>query len=225
MLFYLLQWDIDWVRLLQVISIDIVLSGDNALIIAMATKNLEKRYQNRAIFIGVAGAIVLRILFASGIIYLLRFPFIYLIGGLLLIWIGYKILIKKEENPDISSHHSLYRAILTIISADLVMSLDNVVAIAGASAGNIPLLAIGVIISIPLMVFGAKFIVILLKKFPSLMYVGSAILVYTGADMIVHEEFIIQLFQIHHAVIPLLFSCILTLAVILTGYITNREAT
>ncbi|WP_231735287.1 TerC family protein [Gracilibacillus massiliensis] len=219
-----LNWaSIDWMSLLQIITIDIILSGDNALIIAMATKNLDKKLQNKAILIGVAGAIILRIVFASGIIFLLKFPFIYLVGGILLIWIGYKILIKDDEAQNITSHQSLYQAVFTIIMADIVMSLDNVVAIAGASKGNVTLLAIGVMISIPLMIFGAKFIVHLLKRYPYLMYVGSAILVYTGVDMIVHEPIVHQFFLLESGWITIIMSIIITLGVIVSGYISNKQ--
>lgn len=214
---------IDWISLLQIISIDIVLSGDNALIIAMATKNLHKKYQNKAILIGVAGAIILRIIFATGIIYLLKFPLIYLMGGILLIWIGYKLLIKEEEEHEITSHQSLHKAVMTIILADLIMSLDNVVAIAGASKGSITLLALGVIVSIPLMIFGAKIIVHLLKKYPFLLYLGCGILVYTGVDMIVHEPIVFSFFQLESGLITILLSGIVTIGVIVSGYITNKQ--
>ncbi|MGP4042291.1 TerC family protein [Gracilibacillus sp. D59] len=214
----------DWISLLQVISIDIVLSGDNALVIAMATKNLHKKNQNKAILIGVAGAIILRVIFATGIIYLLKFPLIYLIGGILLIWIGYKILIKEEEAQEITSHQTVYKAVMTIIIADVIMSLDNVVAIAGASKGSVSLLTLGVMVSIPLMIFGAKFIVLLLKRYPYFMYIGSAILVYTGVDMIVHEPIIYQFFQLESGWITVLLSLILTIGVIVSGYITNEQA-
>ncbi|MFC4404275.1 TerC family protein [Gracilibacillus xinjiangensis] len=217
--------DIDWIRLLQIISIDIVLSGDNALVIALATKNLPKKTQNKAILIGVGGAIALRIIFATGIVYLLKFPFIYLIGGLLLIWISYKLLVSNEEQQHIASHDSLTKAITTIITADVIMSLDNVVAIAGASDGSIALLSIGVLISIPLMIFGAKFIVVLLNKYSYLMYIGSGILVYTGADMIIHEPFILHTFHINHHLITIILSIILTVGVILSGYISKQQKT
>ncbi|QGH37008.1 YjbE family putative metal transport protein [Gracilibacillus salitolerans] len=215
---------IDWISLLQIILIDIVLSGDNALVIAMATKNLHKKNQNKAILIGVAGAIILRIIFATGIIYLLKFPLIYLIGGILLIWIGYKILIKEEEAQEITSHHSLYKAVMTIIIADVIMSLDNVVAIAGASKGSVTLLTVGVMVSIPLMIFGAKFIVHLLKRYPYLIYIGSAILVYTGVDMMVHEPIVYHLLKLESGLITILLSVIVTIGVIVSGYITNKQA-
>ncbi|WP_245780781.1 TerC family protein [Gracilibacillus orientalis] len=213
----------DWISLLQIISIDIVLSGDNALVIAMATKNLPKKNQNKAILIGVAGAIILRIIFATGMIYLLKLPLIYFIGGILLIWIGYKILIKEEEAQEITSHHSLYKAVTTIVLADVIMSLDNVVAIAGASKGSVTLLVLGVIVSIPLMILGAKFIVHLLKRYPYLMYIGSAILVYTGVDMMLHEPSVYRFFQLDSGLITVLLSVIVTTGVVVSGYITNKQ--
>lgn len=213
----------DFVRLLQIIAIDIVLSGDNALIIALATKNLVKKHQNKAILIGVGGAILLRIMFASGVIYLLHFPMIYFIGGLLLIWISYKLLLNDVENQHITSHSSTYKAVLTIIMADVIMSLDNVVAIAGASEGDIGLLTFGVIISIPLMIFGSKFIVIILNKYPIFIYIGAAILVYTGTDMLIHEPFIMNTFQIQHHYLIIILSLIITIGVIVSGYITKKQ--
>jgi YjbE family integral membrane protein len=217
--------DMDWVRLLQIISIDIVLSGDNALIIALATKNLAKKHQNKAILIGVGGAILLRIIFATGVIYLLHFPMIYFIGGLLLIWISYKLLLNDVENQHITSHSSIYKAVFTIIMADVIMSLDNVVAIAGASEGDIGLLTFGVIISIPLMIFGSKFIVMILNKYPIFIYIGAAILVYTGTDMLIHEPFIMNTFQIQHHYLVIILSIIITIGVIVSGYITKRQIT
>nr|WP_239587856.1 TerC family protein [Gracilibacillus alcaliphilus] len=213
----------DWISLLHVIAIDIVLSGDNALIIAMATKNLPKQHQNKAILIGVAGAIILRILFASGVVFLLTYPFIYLIGGLLLIWIGYKLTKKEEETQTITSSSSVIGAVSTIILADVVMSLDNVVAIAGASKGHIGLLTFGVLVSIPLMIFGAKFIMLLLRRFPLLIYIGAAILVYTGVDMMMHEPFVHDLLQLQTGFITILLSLILTIGVVASGYATNKE--
>lgn len=214
---------IDWVSLLQIIAIDIVLSGDNALIIAMATKNLAKNQRNKAILIGVMGAILLRIAFASGIIYLLKFPFIYFVGGLILVWIGYKLVQKQEDPQQVNSQETLFKAVLTILLADVVMSLDNVVAIAGASKGSIGLLVIGVTISIPIMIFGAKLIVSLLNRYPYLIYIGSAILVYTGIDMVMQENFIVELFQLQTGLITIILSLIITIGFSISGYINNKH--
>ncbi|MDX8046051.1 TerC family protein [Gracilibacillus sp. S3-1-1] len=215
--------NIDWLSLMQIISIDIVLSADNALIIAMATKKLSKVDQNKAILIGVLGAIILRIIFATGVVYLLHFPLIYMVGGLLLIWIGYKLLLKDEETQAITSHVSLRKVVMTIISADLIMSLDNVVALVGASEGNLALLTFGVVISIPLILFGAKFIAMLIAKYPILLYLGCGVLVYTGVKMIVHEPFVFQFFRLNEGFITIILSVITTIGVIVSGYMTNKQ--
>lgn len=216
--------EFDWISLLQIIAIDIVLSGDNALIIAMATKNLPKKHQNKAILIGVFGAIVLRIVFATGIVYLLKFPFIYLIGGIILVMIGYKLVKKDEEKPHhISSQKTMVKAVLTILLADIVMSLDNVMAVAGAAKGNILLLIIGVTISIPIMIFGAKIIVHLFERYSFLIYIGSAILVYTGIDMVMDEPFVHELFQLQTGLITILLSLIITAGFAVSGYLTNKQ--
>ena len=216
--------DLDWMSLLQIIMIDIVLSGDNALVIAMATKNLSKHHQHRAILFGVGGAVLLRVLFASGVVFLLKLPFIFLIGGILLIFIGYKLLKREEETlEDIPAHSSLLKAVTTIITADIIMSLDNVVAIAGAAKGNLPLLIIGVAISIPIMIFGAKFIVILLDKFPILLYFGAGILVYTGVEMIVKERWLMEIFVLEGKWIIFTISLIITAGIIANGWLQNQR--
>lgn len=125
------------IALLKIIAIDIILSGDNAVVIAMVTRNLPKEQQNRAIFWGTGGAVALRILFASVIVVLLKIPFVNIVGGFLLLWIAYKVLVDDGEAAHVQSQSSLLKAIQTIILADAVMSLDNVVAVAGAAHGHI----------------------------------------------------------------------------------------
>lgn len=216
--------ELDWISLLQIILIDIILSGDNALVIALATKNLPKQHQHRAILFGVAGAVVLRVAFASGVVFLLKLPMIYFIGGILLIFIGYKLIQKEEESLDgIQSHSTLFKAITTIITADVIMSLDNVVAIAGAAKGDISLLIFGVAISIPIMIFGAKFIVVLLNKYPILLYAGAGILVYTGVEMMVKEKWLMDLLQLDGKWIVITVSIIITAGIIANGWIQNQR--
>lgn len=216
--------ELDWMSLFQIIMIDIVLSGDNALVIAMATKNLPKHHQHRAILFGVGGAVLLRIIFASGVIFLLKLPFIYLIGGILLIFIGYKLLQKEEESlDDIPAHSSLLKAVTTIVTADVIMSLDNVVAVAGAAKGNLPLLILGIAISIPIMIFGAKFIVVLLNKYPLLLYAGAGILVYTGVEMIVKERWLMEILALEGKGIIITISLLITAGIIANGWIQNHR--
>ncbi|CQR47944.1 Integral membrane protein TerC family protein [Paraliobacillus sp. PM-2] len=207
--------------LLQIIMIDIILSGDNAVVIAMATKSLPKEKQNKAIFLGTAGAVILRICFATVIIFLLKIPYIHAFGGILLLWIAYQLLVEKEEKKVVHSHPSIFRAITTIIVADAVMSLDNVVAITGAANGNILLIVIGVAISIPIMIFGSKLIVALLNKYRFVIYFGSGILAWTAGDMIMTDQHFIHLLQLTNDTLNIVLINLLTIATLLVGYIRS----
>ncbi|WP_374056190.1 TerC family protein [Rossellomorea sp. FM04394] len=212
------------IALLKIIAIDIILSGDNAIVIAMATRGLPKEHQNRAIFWGTAGAVILRIFFAAIIVYLLKIPYVHLIGGVLLLWIAYKVLVEGEEEANIKSHTGLRQAITTIIIADAVMSLDNVVAVAGAAHGHIGMIALGVFISIPIMIFGSKAIVRVLEKYRWIAYLGAGILAFTAGEMIVRDEKFLDLLNIHHGPITYAITIGLTAAVLLVGYLINKRA-
>jgi YjbE family integral membrane protein len=212
------------IALLKIIAIDIILSGDNAIVIAMATRGLPKEHQNRAIFWGTAGAVILRIFFAAIIVYLLKIPYVHLIGGVLLLWIAYKVLVEGEEEANIKSHTGLRQAITTIIIADAVMSLDNVVAVAGAAHGHIGMIALGVFISIPIMIFGSKAIVRVLEKYRWIAYLGAGILAFTAGEMIVSDHKFMNLLNIHHGPITYAITIGLTAAVLLVGYLVNKRA-
>lgn len=205
--------------LLQIIIIDMILSGDNAVVIAMATKSLTREKQNKAIFLGTAGAVILRICFATIIVFLLRIPFIHAIGGLILLWIAYQLLVEKEEGQKVKSHATIFQAVITIVIADAVMSLDNVVAITGAAHGDLLLIIIGVMISIPIMIFGSKLIVKLLQRFRIIVYVGAGILAWTAGDMILSDEKLIALLHLTNVNLNLIIVCLLTLTILLLGYI------
>ncbi|WP_079709219.1 TerC family protein [Paraliobacillus ryukyuensis] len=205
--------------LLQIIIIDMILSGDNAVVIAMATKSLTREKQNKAIFLGTAGAVILRICFATIIVFLLRIPFIHAIGGLILLWIAYQLLVEKEEGQKVKSHATIFQAVITIVIADAVMSLDNVVAITGAAHGDLLLIIIGVMISIPIMIFGSKLIVKLLQRFRIIVYVGAGILAWTAGDMILSDEKLITLLHLTNVNLNLIIICLLTLTILLLGYI------
>ncbi|MBD8070854.1 TerC family protein [Bacillus sp. PS06] len=211
------------VALLKIIAIDIILSGDNAIVIAMATRNLPKEQQNKAIFWGTAGAVVLRILFAAIIVYLLKIPFVNLIGGALLLFIAYKVLIGDEGEAHVKSSTGFGQAIGTIIMADAVMSLDNVVAVAGAAHGHIGMIALGVAISIPIMIFGSKLIVKAMEKFVWIAYVGSGILAWTAGEMMLKEERLTNFLHISHGPISYLIIAVITASLLGVGYIQNRK--
>jgi YjbE family integral membrane protein len=174
-----------WQGLGQIILVNIVLSGDNALVIALACRNLEKRYQKPAILMGSAGAIILRVIFVLIVDQLLRISFLKLAGGLLLLWIGVKLVQGEEEHGDgVKAAGNLWAAIRTIIIADAVMSLDNAIAIAAAAKGDTSLIIIGLLISIPLIVFGAQLIMLLLNRFPIIVVAGGGLLGWIAGEVI-----------------------------------------
>lgn len=215
------------IALLTIIAIDIVLSGDNAIVIAMATRKLPKKQQNKAILFGTAGAVFLRILFAAIIVYLLKLPYVHLIGGLLLLWIAYQLLVEKEDTSPtttIQASNSLFRAFTTIIMADVVMSLDNVVAVAGAAKGHVGLIVIGVMISIPIMIFGSKLIVRVMDKYPWISYVGAGILAWTAGEMITQDSLIINLFSLDRTLEIYGVIVFITIVVLGLGYVKNRKS-
>jgi YjbE family integral membrane protein len=212
------------IALLKIIAIDIILSGDNAIVIAMATRRLPKHQQNKAIFWGTAGAVILRILFAAIIVFLLKIPFVNLIGGLLLLWIAYKVLVESEEEANIQSHDRLFKAIWTIILADAVMSLDNVIAVAGASDGHIGMIAFGVAISIPIMIFGSKAIVRMMEKYAWIAYAGSGILAWTAGEMIMKDKYLANLLHVPHGPVAYAIIAGLTIFVLAAGYAKNKKA-
>jgi YjbE family integral membrane protein len=174
-----------WSGLLQIILVNIILSGDNALVIALACRNLDKRHQKPAILIGSAGAIVLRIIFVLIIDQLLKIGYLKLVGGLLLLWIGIKLVQGEEEGEDgVKAAGSLWGAVRTIIIADAVMSLDNAIAIAAAAKGDTVLIVLGLVISIPLIIFGATLIMLLLNRFPIIVIAGGALLGYIAGEVL-----------------------------------------
>jgi YjbE family integral membrane protein len=208
--------------LLEVILINIVLSGDNAVVIAMASRNVPKRQQKKAIFWGTFGAIILRLLFAIAIVYLLDLPFVTFVGGLLLVYIAIKLILGDDEDDHREGGSSFISAVKTIIIADAIMSLDNVLAIAGAVEGNIAGIIIGVIVSIPLVVFGSQLILKAMEKYPIISYFGGGILAWTAGEMMVGEpKFVNILPHDLHLLIP----TSITVLVIGLGYLTNKIKT
>ena len=205
--------------LLEVILINIVLSGDNAVVIAMASRNVPKKQQKKAIFWGTFGAIILRLLFAIAIVYLLRLPFVTFAGGLLLVYIAIKLLISEEEDNHREGGSSFFSAVKTIIIADAIMSLDNVLAIAGAVEGNIAGIMIGVIVSIPLVVFCSQLLLKAMEKYQIISYAGAGILAWTAGEMMAGEpKFEYLLPHDFHLLIP----TVTTVLVIGLGYLTNK---
>jgi YjbE family integral membrane protein len=177
-----------WLAALEIIVINILLSGDNAVVIALACRNLPPRQRRWGVFWGAIGAIVLRIALTFFAINLLALPYLKLIGGLLLFYIGVKLIVEDEdEGPKVAASERMLSAIRTVIIADLVMSLDNVLAVAAAAKGSLLLLVFGLVVSIPLVVVGAQLIMRLIDRFPLLIVAGGGLLGYVAGEMIVDD--------------------------------------
>jgi YjbE family integral membrane protein len=173
-----------WVALGNIIIVNIVLSGDNAVVIALAARSLPPRQQRLAVFYGSAAAIVLRVILTIFALQLLTLPYLKLVGAILLFYIGMQLLADEEEEGEVKTHSSLASAIKTILLADLVMSLDNVLGVAAAAKGNITLLVLGLAISIPLIIFGSTLILKLMERLPVIIVLGAALLGYLAGDML-----------------------------------------
>jgi YjbE family integral membrane protein len=192
-----------WVALAQIVLINIVLSGDNAVVIALACRALPARQQKSAILFGSAGAIVLRVLLTFFAVFLLAQPWLKLVGAALLLWIGIGLLKGEDEDQEHEGQASLWAAIKTIIIADFVMSLDNVIGVAAAAKGDILLLILGLVISIPLIVFGSTLLLKLMGRFPVIITAGAALLGWVAGEMAVSDPaatgFVAQYHFLHAA--------------------------
>lgn len=185
------------ISIFQIIAIDLVLGGDNAIVIALACKNLPEKQRKLGIFYGALGAIVLRVIMVFFASALLLISGLKIIGGILLFWIGIKLILdsKKENTLNINQGNNLFDAIKTIIIADFVMSLDNSVAIAGAADGNIYLVIFGLLLSVPIIIWGSNIILKLIDKYPIIIYLGSALLGWIAGDMIQTDIFTTTYFE------------------------------
>ncbi|MGL9748545.1 TerC family protein [Enterococcus sp. DIV0170] len=182
-------------KILSIILLNLVLSGDNAVVIALATRKLPASSQNKAIVIGTAGAVVLRILLMLIAVELLTVPYVKIVGAVLLFYIAYDLLKSNGEEAAVKSETTLLSAVRTIIIADLVMSLDNVLAIAGVADGHFGLAVLGLIISIPIVIFGSQVILRLMNRFPWLIWIGALLIAYTAGTMLVEDNFIHHLLR------------------------------
>jgi YjbE family integral membrane protein len=177
-----------WVAVLQIIAIDIVLSGDNAVVIALACRNLPEAQRRKGILWGVGGAVGLRVVLTAFAASLLGFPYLKIIGGLLLLWIGVKLLLPEEgEGHDIEGAGNLWGAVKTIIVADFVMSMDNVIGVAAAAKDSIVLLLFGLAVSIPLIVWSSQLFLKLMERFPIIITLGAGLLGWVAGGMLVSD--------------------------------------
>lgn len=211
--------------LLNIVFLDLVLAGDNAIVIGLAARNLPPATQKKAILYGTGGAVILRILATILVVWLLNIPWLLLVGGLLLIVIAYKLL--ADDNSDhsqIEAGKSLGAAIRTIVIADAAMGLDNVIAIAGASKQNTMLVVVGLLISVPIVVWGSTMFIKLVNRLPWIIYVGAAVLAYTASSMITDERHFTVFFETH-PIVHVLFIAIIILGVLIAGHLHRKQGT
>jgi len=209
-----------WSSLVTIIFIDLLLAGDNAIVIGMAARNLPKASQKKAIIWGTAGAVLIRIIATAIIVWLLKIPFLLALGGVVLIWIAYKLLVQEDSHNEIKPATTLLASIRTIIIADAAMGLDNVIAVAGAAHGSIMLVILGLIISIPIVVWGSTLFIRLIDRYKWILYIGGGVLAYTAAKMIASEKKFSGLFGDTPALKWTLEAVVVAL-VILAGIWTN----
>lgn len=187
--------------LLSIVVIDLVLAGDNAIVVALAARRLPQRLQLKAIVWGTVGAIIVRSAMTVGVVWLLKIPGLMLIGGLGLVWVAFKLL-TPEADADSDEHSStitFWSAMRTIVVADALMGIDNVLGVAGAANGSLGLVIIGLLISVPIVVLGSRLVLQVIERFPFVIYAGSAVLAYTAAHMIVAEPLLAPVFEPHVA--------------------------
>ncbi|NBW67275.1 MAG: TerC family protein [Betaproteobacteria bacterium] len=192
-----------WSALLTIVLIDLVLAGDNAIVIALAARNLPPEHQNKAIVWGTIAAIVVRSTMTVGVVWLLQIPGLMFVGGLGLLWIAYKLIADNTEDANHSvTATTFWSAMKTIVVADALMGIDNVLGVAGAANGSFDLVVMGLLISIPIVVMGSKLVLSLVEKWPVIIHLGAAVLAFTAAQMLINEQLLDAWFDgeewVHH---------------------------
>jgi YjbE family integral membrane protein len=217
--------ELEWLLfgLFKIVIINIVLSGDNAVVIALACRNLPIEQQKKAIFFGSFGAIALRVVLTFVAVWMLQIPFVQVIGGIMLIWIALKLMKNEEPEDNISSSQHLGAAITTILIDDLVMSLDNVLAVAGSANGQFLLIALGLAISIPLIIWGSQILMTLMNRFPIIVVLGVGLLGYTSGEMIMSDSAIASRMESVHPALHYVLPVLLAAAVIVVGKLMQKK--
>ncbi len=216
-----------WSALLAIILIDLVLAGDNAIVIALAARSLPQHLQKKAIVWGTIGAIVVRSAMTVAVVWLLKIPGLMLAGGIALLWIAYKLLADgdgdQEHGPGATT---FWGAMKTIVIADAIMGIDNVLGVAGAAHGSFGLVVFGLLVSIPIVVFGSTLVLRLVERFPVIMYIGAGVLAFTAGKMIVNENLLAPLFKgpdMSHQIAYWGVCAAAIAAVLLAGWLKNRH--
>ena len=213
--------------LLAIVVIDLVLAGDNAIVIALASRRLPRHLQKQAIVWGAVGAIVVRSAMTLVVVWLLKIPGLLFIGGALLIWIAYRLLLPENgegegEGDKVKTAVSFWGAIQTIVVADMVMGLDNVLAVAGAAQGSYLLVVLGLLISVPIIVWGSTLMLRWVERYPGIVYFGAAVLAWTAAKMMTSEPFLKDVFAVNGAATALAYLAAIG-GVLWTGFVKNHR--
>ncbi|OAB43140.1 TerC family protein [Paenibacillus antarcticus] len=205
--------------LLEILVINLVLSGDNAVVIALASKDLPPEQRKKTVWWGALGAVVLRVLLTFVAVLMLKIPYLQAIGGLMLLWIAFQLLLEEKKEIKLGETPTISKAVRTILAADFIMSLDNVLAIAGVANGDLALIVIGTAFSIPIVIYGSNIIVNWLQRYPILIYLGAGILGYTGGEMMLQDSsfgnYISTFLPVGHSWVPLLLA---TLVIVGGGF-------
>jgi YjbE family integral membrane protein len=211
--------------LLAIVLIDLVLAGDNAIVIALAARRLPPRLQTKAIIWGTVGAIVVRTVMTVGVVWLLKIPGLMLVGGLGLVWIAYKLLAPHSDGAshDAPTANTFFGAMRTIVIADALMGVDNVLGVAGAAKGSIDLVVIGLLISVPIVVWGSTLVLRLVERYAFITYLGAGVLAYTAAHMIVSEPLLDEVFD-PNALIRIATHAVLIIGVLAAGWWAARRS-
>ncbi|MES3002249.1 MAG: TerC family protein [Pseudomonadota bacterium] len=213
-----------WSALLAIVLIDLVLAGDNAIVIALAARSLPQALQRKAIVWGTVGAIVVRTAMTLGVVWLLKIPGLMLIGGLGLVYIAYKLLADQGAGEhDGPVANTFLGAMKTIVVADALMGVDNVLGVAGAAHGDFVLVIFGLLLSVPIMVFGSTLVLKLVDRFPLIMHAGAAVLAYTAAHMIISEPLLDVVFDEHAAVRWLTYATVIAGVLAAGWWATHRN--
>ncbi|OGS93178.1 MAG: hypothetical protein A2X75_00500 [Gallionellales bacterium GWE2_58_10] len=215
-----------WADVFKIILIDLLLSGDNAVVIALACRNLPPHQRRKGILFGVGGAIGLRIVLTFFAVGLLALPYLKLVGAMLLLWIGVKLILPEEEHDasSIKADTRLFGAIKTIIIADFVMSLDNVLGVAAAAKGNVSLLVFGLLISIPMIAWSSQLVLKLIDRFPFIIYAGGALLGYVAGEMLVGEALFATMVEARHYLHWLIPAFCALLVLVIGKWLALRKA-
>ena len=218
-----------WTALLAIILIDLVLAGDNAIVIALAARSLPQNLQKKAIIWGTVGAIVVRSVMTIAVVWLLKIPGLMLVGGLGLLWIAYKLLADQDHGDEHGGvgATTFWGAMKTIVIADALMGIDNVLGVAGAAHGDFGLVVIGLLISVPIVVFGSTMVLKLVERFPIIIQLGAAVLAFTAAKMIVNENMLASIFKGPETINQIAYwgVCVLAIAGVLgAGWLANRNS-